>query len=119
VTTPADPLRILVQSRLDELGIGEREAARRSGSTVSYEYIRQITKGAHGRRSSRPGARVVEGLSRALGVPEARLWEAWGLSVPERWVPPEKAHRMTARERRLVEEFIALVVDNRELPDRG
>ena len=101
MTSQHNALRHLVQSRLDELGIGAREAHRRSGGEVSYESIRNIIQGRH---SGRVKDQTAEGLARALEVPVSRVYEAAGSTVPEPWEWPSRFNRLTPRQRQIVEQ---------------
>jgi hypothetical protein len=82
MTATQEDLRQLVQSRLDELGITAREAARRSNSAISYETLYAVTTG---RRRSELSARGAEGIAAALSIPVSRVWAAVGKTAPEPW----------------------------------
>lgn len=110
-------LQHLVLTRLAELGdrtgpLSGREAARRSNGLVSHELIRTIARGQH---SGRITDRVAEGLSLALQVPAARIYDAAGIDQPKgRWHWPDRFERLDLAERRLVEDVAAGLLEARE-----
>lgn len=112
---PLERLQDLVLTRLRELGdetgpMSAREAARRSDSMVSYETLRNLARGV--RHTGRVTDRVAEGLSRALQVPIARVYEAAGVPEPgDRWDWPERFSRLSPAQRALVEDVAAALLE--------
>lgn len=103
-----DQLSALVVSRLLELNLSAREAAKRSRGRVSYSTLRNIARGVHG------GAitdRVAEGISMALEVPLRLVYEAAKAPQPmSRWEWPSRFDRLMPEERRLIEEMAAALL---------
>lgn len=90
-----------------------REAARRGEGLVSYETIRNLARGV--RHTGRISDRVAEGLSRALQVPVAKVYEAAGVQQPgERWEWPQRFDRLDFAQRQLVEEVAAALLESYE-----
>lgn len=111
---PHETLQDLVLTRLRELGdktgpMSSREAVRRADGLVSYETVRVIARGLH---DGGVTDRVAEGLSRALQVPLARVYDAAGVPQPgDRWELPSRFSRLDAGQRRLVEEVATALLD--------
>lgn len=109
-----ETLQQLVVRRLRELGseagpMSAREAVRAAESLVSYENLRLIARGVHQGGIS---DRTAEGLSRALRVPVSRIYAAAGVPSPgTRWRWPEKFDRLAPRQRELVEQFAAALLE--------
>lgn len=103
VTTDAT-LRELVSVKRAELGLSYRKAAEKSQGMVSSSHIGYIERGIPLDVSDR----ILAGLSLALDIPLPQLRRAAGLTprVPEPFVLPERASRLTSRERRLVMEVV-------------
>lgn len=107
-------LQDLVLKRLDALGgtdgpMSLRDAAARSQGLVSYETIRSVLRGTH---SGRINDRTAEGLSRALDVPLARVYEAAQVPQPaSRWVWPGRFDRLDPSQRRIVEEVAGALLE--------
>lgn len=117
-STPVQSLQTLVLSRLQALGdetgpMTAREAARRSEGMVSYETLRNLARGV--RHTGRITDRVAEGISLALQVPVAKVYEAAGAPVPgERWKWPQRFDRLDPAQRSLVEDVAAALLEARE-----
>lgn len=110
MSTPT--LQQLVTQRLAELGLSARAAARRAETLLTNETISVIVAGKH---SGRLTARVARGLSLALDVPEARVWEAAGRApLGEPWVMPERFRRLTLPQREVVEAVAAAILNARD-----
>lgn len=112
--TARETLQQLVLRRLRELGdasgpMSAREAVRAAESLISYENLRLIARGVHQGGIS---DRTAEGLSRALRVPVAQIYAAAGVPSPgTRWRWPEKFDRLSPRQRELVEQFAAALLE--------
>lgn len=104
VSEQPDPLRALLQARLDELGISRREAGRRT-EKVGYETISRILRGAT--RGDQLTDRTIEGLSEALQIPVRLVYEAAGRDQPVPWFWPDRFRGCTMRQRQIVEEVAA------------
>lgn len=110
-------LQDLVLTRMAELGdrsgpISAREVARRSNNLISYETLRAIARGLH---SGRISDRTAEGLSIALQVPAARVYEAAGINQPVgRWQWPARFDRLDTAQRRLVEDVAGALLEAHE-----
>lgn len=113
-----ESLQDLVLRRLVELGDAEgalplRAAADKSRGKVSYESIRRIARGRHGRINDR----VAEGLAEALDVPLAEIYRAAGVPRPgARWEWPERFDRLPPAQRKVVEDVAAAMM---EMFDKG
>lgn len=100
-------LQDLVLRRLAELGDTEtplsvRQATERAQGLLSFESLRRIARGEH---SGRISDRVAEGLSLALGVPAAEIYDAAGVQAPlSPWELPQTFDRLDREERALVED---------------
>lgn len=106
---PGASLRELVQSRLDELGVTARSAARAVDSAVSYETFRYILRGEHNGRLT---PRIAEGLARALQLPVDRIYAAAEIAPPQgEWILPESAQKLTLPQRRVVELMIGSLAE--------
>lgn len=102
------PLRRLVMERLAELGISQREAARRSQGLVSQETVAVIVQGRHAYRMK---DRTIAGLSLALQVPESRMREAAGMpKTLGPWRLDPKFDRLTPEHRALVESLASALL---------
>lgn len=116
--TEHESLQDLVLRRLVELGDVEgalplRIAADKSRGKVSYESIRRIARGKHGRINDR----VAEGLAEALDVPLAAVYRAAGVPRPgARWEWPERFDRLPPAQRKVVEDVAAAML---EMFDKG
>lgn len=113
---PVDRLRELILTRLRELGdangpMSAREAARRAEGYMSLETFRLLARGRGGRHRGGISDRVAEGLSVALQVPVARIYEAAGTPMPgTRWQWPERFDRLSPAQRQLVEDVAAALL---------
>lgn len=119
----ADRLQHLVVTRLIELGtagkpMSARQAALRSRGAVSYDTLYRIIRGEH---SGRLKDRVIKGISEALELPAADVYEAVGTPRPQtRWLWPERFDRLTPYRRKLVENYAsALLEAEQEGYERG
>lgn len=103
-------LQDLVLRRLAELGdpgqpLSLRRAAERSRGLVSYEILRQITRGEH---SGNITDRTAEGIAQAIDVPARVVYAAARVARPVgRWQWPERFDRLTLPQRRIVEAVAA------------
>lgn len=118
---PEMSLADLVVTRMAELDISGREAARRAGGSPSYETIRHIARGVHGGKITDP---VAEGLARALQLPLKRIYDAAGVPQPgARWRFPDRFSRLDATQRSLIEDLASALLDayekGRRSVDRG
>lgn len=110
-------LQDLVLRRLAELGepsapMSARRAAERSNGLVTYETMRIIARGEH---SGKLTDRVAEGLSRALEVPLAEIYDAAKLPRrTTRWIMPERFDRLDMAQRRIVEDVAAALLESYE-----
>lgn len=101
----------MILTRLQQLGdkdgpMTAREAARRAEGLVSYETLRNLARGV--RHTGRISDRVAQGISLALQVPLAKVYEAAGAQQPgERWEWPERFDRLDPAQRQIVEEVAA------------
>jgi transcriptional regulator with XRE-family HTH domain len=108
-----ETLADLVARRRAELGMSTRAVERASGGLVRHSSVGEIERGMR----SRPGERTLQGLARALRLPERQLREAARLGggpVGRPFVLPDRADRLTARERRLVLELVEVLLAARE-----
>jgi hypothetical protein len=109
-----ETLQELVLRRLRELGdesgpISSREAVRGFESLISYENLRLIARGVHQGKIS---DRTAEGLSAALRVPPSVVYAAAGVPSPgTRWRWPQRFDRLSPRQREMVEQFAAALLD--------
>lgn len=71
MTDSAAALAKVVNDRMQERGITQRELADRSG--VSVATLRKIQRGISQSRNRS----TLANISRALGFPEGHLWEVW------------------------------------------
>lgn len=105
-------LQDLVLMRLAALGdesgpMSLARAADKSRGRVSQENLRRIARGEH---QGKLRDTTAEGLAMALDVSVAEVYRVAGLPRPgKRWVMPEKFDRLSADERRRVEE-VALAI---------
>lgn len=115
---PVERLQDLILRRLAELGdangpMSAREAARRAEGLVSYETLRNLARGV--RHTGRISDRVAEGISRALQIPVAKVYEAAGVQQPgERWRLPPRFDRLPVEQRRLVEDVASALLESYE-----
>lgn len=99
----------LVRERLSELGLSSRAAAQRAEFLLTHETISVIARGGH---SGQLTARVARGLSQALQVPEEQIWAAAGRpALGKPWIMPERFHRLTLPQRRVVESVAAAILE--------
>lgn len=109
-----ESLQQLVLRRLRELGgdqgpVSARQAVRGHEELVSYETVRVIARGVH---QGGITDKTAEGLSRALKVPIAAVYEAAGVPSPgSRWEWPDRFARLSPRQRELVEQFAGALLD--------
>jgi transcriptional regulator with XRE-family HTH domain len=98
----------LVAKRRAELGLSLRQAADRSDGLVSHGRIGDIENGNDGDVSDR----ILEGLHLALDIPIRKLRAAAGLANPTArpFVLPDRANRLTQRERKLVLELVEVLL---------
>lgn len=114
-----ETLQELALRRLQELGddsgpMSAHQAVQRAQGKMSYELLRRILRGLHGGNIN---DRVAEGLSLALQVPLARVYEAAGQLTPgEPWAWPERFARLPAPQRKIVEDMVGAML---ELYDQG
>lgn len=114
-----ETLQELALRRLQELGdstgpMSAYQAAQRAHGKVSYELLRRILRGLHGGGIN---DRVAEGLSLALQVPVARVYDAAGQLAPgEPWSWPERFARLPAAQRKIVEDMVGAML---EMYDQG
>lgn len=107
-------LKELVVTRLIELGdqgdpLPASAAAAKSRGLVSAETIRLIGRGKHGGKVS---DRIAEGLAMALDVPLAEVYRVAGVPRPgTRWQWPERFDRLGPRQRELVEDVAAAMLE--------
>lgn len=112
---PVERLQDLILTRLAELGdekgpMSAREAARRAEGLVSYETLRNLARGV--RHTGRISDRVAAGLSRALQIPEARVYAAAGIQPPgQRWRLPDRFDRLPIEQRRIVEDVASAMLE--------
>lgn len=117
-----ESLRDLVTRRLIELGhdgrpLAYKPAAMASGGLVSHEIIRSIVKGTH---SGNLRDETILGLSRALKVPEERIYRAAQIPMPGmRWRWPERFDRLREEDRRIVEAVAGSILAAYERGRRG
>jgi hypothetical protein len=110
---PVDRLQELILTRLRELGdesgpMSAREAARRADGFLSLERFRLLARGKGGRHKGRITDKTAEGLSIALQVPLAWVYEAAGAPTPgTRWELPERFDRIPPSLRQTFEELMA------------
>jgi hypothetical protein len=110
-------LQDLVLTRLRELGtegepMSALQAVAAADGLVSYESLRSIARGLHG---GRLGARTAEGLAKALRVPIERVYAAAGVPAPSGpWDWPRKFERLSPRQRELVEQIAAALLESYE-----
>lgn len=109
-----DPLRALLQARLDELGISRREAGRRTDK-VGYETISRILRGAT--TADQLTDRTIEGLAEALQLPVRKVYEAAHRDQPIPWDWPDRFNVLTQTERRQIEAMAGLLAE-RHRPGR-
>lgn len=113
---PVDRLQELILTRLRELGdasgpMSLREASRRAEGLISLETFRLLVRGRGGRHRGRITDRVAEGLSLALQIPVARVYEAAGAPTPgARWEWPDRFHRLTPAQREVVEDVASTIL---------
>lgn len=111
---PVSSLKELVVTRLVELGdsgesLPATSAAAKSRGMVSAETIRLIGRGKHGGKIS---DRIAEGLAMALDVPLAEVYRVAGVPRPgSRWQWPERFDRLGPRQRELVEDVAAAMLE--------
>lgn len=109
-----ETLQQLVVRRLRELGgdtgpMSAREAVRGFEGLISYENLRLIARGVH---QGNITDRTAEGLSSALRVPIAQVYAAAGVQSPgTRWHWPQRFDRLSPRQRELVEQLAASLLD--------
>lgn len=109
-----DPLRWLVITRLQELGVKDkpmspRAAAERAHGAISHSTVYAIAQGRH---SGRITDKVARGLAAALDLPIERIYEAAGAPPPQtRWAWPEKFDRVALEHRGLFEELVAAFLE--------
>lgn len=102
-------LQDLVITRLAELGISARTAAKRSRGGVSYDTLYAIARGEH---SGQLADRTAQGIADALDVPLGQVYDAAGIPRRQtRWLPPERFDRLTSAQRKLLEEMAAALLD--------
>lgn len=105
-----DRLQDLILTRMRELDLSGKEAARRAGGLVSYETIRNLARGV--RHKGRISDRVAEGLARAFEVPVSRVYDAAGAPTPgQRWDWPQRFDRLNPAQRGLVEDVAAAMLE--------
>lgn len=109
-----ETLQQLVLRRLRELGgetgpMSARAAVQGHEDLVSYETVRLIARGVH---QGKLTDRTAEGLSEALRVPLAQVYAAAGVQSPgARWHWPQRFDRLSPRQRELVEQIAASLLD--------
>lgn len=101
------PLQKLVKDRIAELELGSlrsiADTAQKDGYQLSHSSLSLVTTGKY--RQIKES--TVAGLAYMLRLPAAQIREAAGLAeVGEEWKPPVEAHRLTYRQRRVVEMLI-------------
>lgn len=113
---PVNALSDLVLERLAELGtpgspMSLRQAAARSRGMLSYETMRNISRGEFGRITDR----TAEGLSLALDVPVQQIYDTARVPRPQtRWLLPERFDRLDPAQRRLVEDVASALLESYE-----
>ena len=110
-----DPLRALIQSRLDELGWSLREAARHTDG-ASYETFSAIMRGKGPRR---PMDRTLDAISEALRIPVDKVYAAAGLTTPTPWILPQRFYRIPVHHRPLYEALMGAELEALEPTERG
>lgn len=110
-----DPLRALIQSRLDELGWSLREAARHTQG-ASYETFSAIMRGKGPRR---PMDRTLDAISEALRIPVDRVYAAAGLTTPEPWILDRRFFRIPRHHRAKFEELMGAMLEAMEPTERS
>ena len=114
MSEPVNELQALVIRRLDELGdhtgpLSARRAAEKSRGGVSYETLRNISRGTH---SGNITDRTAEGLAMALDVPVAQVYAAARVPRPQsRWLWPERFDRLDPAQRRLIEDLAGALLE--------
>lgn len=102
----------LVASRREALGLSLRQVAEKSGGVVSSSTLNEIERGLRPNVSDR----ILEGIADALNVSLSKVRTAAGVSARD--LGPfylERADRLNARERRLVQHLVdALLAAHRE-----
>lgn len=102
-------LQDLVITRLAELGISARTAAKRSRGGVSYDTLYAIARGEH---SGDLRDTTVQGIAGALNLPPGEVYDAAGLPRPVgRWQPPASLDRLSLAQRRLLEDVGSALLD--------
>lgn len=110
MTTP--DLATLVADARSSKGLSVRDVADRSGGALSSTTVHEIEKGVR----THPGPTVLRGLAKGLGVPLRDVRAAAGHTgaVPAgRFVLPDRADELTAKERRLVVGLVDALLDAR------
>lgn len=94
----------LVAAKRAELGLSLRQAAEKSQGMVSPSHLSYLERGINVDVSDR----ILAGLSIALDIPLPKLRRAAGITptVLPPFEVPERASRLSPRERRLVVELI-------------
>jgi len=104
-----ESLQELVTLRLAELDLSLRAAAARTNGGLSYETLRNLSRGRHRGVVS---DRVAQGLATALSVPVSRVYSAMGVQAPPpRWELPEELHRLPEAFRSSVEDYGRRLMD--------
>lgn len=110
-------LEDLVLTRLAELGepgspMSVRQAAARSRGLISYETLRQMSRGEH---SGKISDRTAEGVALALDVSVQDVYNAVRVPRPQsRWTLPNRFDRLDSAQRRLVEDVAAALLESYE-----
>ena len=107
---------VLGVSKLSEL-LKSQPLSAKQASVVAEERNIHLPYGTiaaywAGSRHGRPSHSTLTALAEVTGIPLPKLQQAaWGMTEPlGAYTPPEEAHLMDARQRRLVDELIRVVV---------
>lgn len=115
-------LQRLVKTRLKQLGLSYREAAKRSDGMASHATFYQLATGQH---SGRVSDRTINGLALALELSAREVREAAGLGdqeEPPEFRLPKRAGRLTQRQRRVILAMVDALLEEeqaKEAPKRA
>lgn len=99
---------LLKQHQGDLSGRDISRKARERGHTLSHQTVADALNG-----KSRPDEATLVALSEVLSIPMAKLHEAAGIVTDEHgpYKPPVEAARLTARQRKALDELIRSVLE--------